>query len=165
MLLMVEKSLRGGICLSIYGYVKGNNKYMKNYYKNKELSYLQYWDVNSLYGWAMSQKLLVNNFEWIKDTSQFNEDFIKNYNEESDEGYFLEVDVQYLEKLHELHNDLPFLPERMKIEKVKKLVANLHDKTEYVIHIRNLKHTLNHILVLKKVHGVINFNENAWLKP
>ena len=82
----------------------------------------------------MSQKLTVSNFEWIKDTSQFNEDFIKQYNEESDEGYFLEVDVQYLEKLHELHNDLPFLPERMKIEKVKKLVANLLDKTEYVIH-------------------------------
>ena len=67
---------------------------MKDYDKNKELSYLQYWDVNNLYGWAMSQKLPVNNFEWIKDNSLFNEDFIKNYNEESDEGYFLEVDVQ-----------------------------------------------------------------------
>ena len=138
---------------------------MKNYDKNKESSHLQNWDANNLYGWAMSQKLPVNNFEWIKDTSQFNEDFIKNYNEESDEGYFLEVDVQYLEKLHELHNDLPFLPERMKIEKVEKLVANLHDKTEYVIHIRNLKQALNHGLVLKKVHRVIKFNQNAWLKP
>ena len=77
----------------------------------------------------MLQKLPVNNFEWIKDTSQFNEDFIKNYNEESDEGYFFEVDVQYLEKLHELPDDLPFLPEGVKIEKVEKLVANLHDKT------------------------------------
>ena len=75
----------------------------------------------------MSQKLPVNNFEWIKDASQFNEDFIKFYNEESDEEYFLEVDVQYLEKLHELYNDLPFLPERIKIEKVEKLTANLHD--------------------------------------
>ena len=65
-------------------------------------------DVDNLYGWAMSQKLVVNNFEWIKDTSQFNENFIKNYNEESDERYFLEVDCQYLKKLHELHNDLPF---------------------------------------------------------
>ena len=113
----------------------------------------------------MSQNLPVNNFEWIKDTSQFNEDLINNYNEESDEGYFLEVDVQYLEKLHELHNDLPFLPERMKIEKVEKLVTNLHDKTEYVIHIRNLKQALNHGLVLKKVHRVIKFNQNVWLKP
>ena len=115
---MVEKGVRSGICHPIYRYAKANNKYMKDYDKNKESSYLQYWDVNNLYGWAMSQKLPVNNFEWIKDTSQFNEDFIKNYNEESDEGYFLEVDVQYLEKLHELHNDLPFLPERIKIEKV-----------------------------------------------
>ena len=87
----------------------------------------------------MSQKLLVNNFEWLKDTSQFNEDLIKNYNEESDEGYFVEADVQYPEKLHELHNGLPFLPKRMKIEKVEKIVVNLHDKTEYVAHIRNLK--------------------------
>ena len=63
----------------------------------------------------MSQKLPVNNFKWIKDVSQFNENFIKNYNEESDEGYFLEDDVQYLKKLHELHNCLPFLPERIKI--------------------------------------------------
>ena len=69
---------------------------MKDYDKNKESSYLKYWDVNNLYGWAMSQKLPVNNFEWIKDTSQFNEDFIKNYNEESDEGYFPKVDVNIL---------------------------------------------------------------------
>ena len=69
----------------------------------------------------MSQKLPVNNFEWIKDTSQFNRDFVKNYNEESDEGYFLEVDVHCMEKLHELHNDLPFLPERIKIEKFESL--------------------------------------------
>ena len=113
----------------------------------------------------MSQILPVNNFEWINDTYQFNEDFIKNYNEESDEGYFLEVDVQYLEKLHELHNDLPFLPERIKIEKVEKLLENLHVKTEYVIHIRNLKQALNHGLGFKKVHRVIKFNQNAWLKP
>ena len=95
----------------------------------------------------MLQKLPLNNFEWIKDTSQLNEEFIKNHTEESDEGYFLEINVQYLEKLHELNNDLPFLPERMKIEKVKKLVANLHDKTEYVIHIGNLKQALNNGLV------------------
>ena len=123
---------------------------MKGYNKNKESSYLQYWDVNNLYGYAILEKLPVNNFEWIEYTSQFNEDLIKNYNEESDEGYFIEVDVQYTEILHELHNDLPFLPERTKIEKVEKVLANLHDKTEYVINIRNLKQALNHGLVLKK---------------
>ena len=78
----------------------------------------------------MSQKFPVNKFEWIEDTSQFNEDFIKNYNEESDEGYFLEVDVQYPRKFYKLFNDLPFLPERIKFEKVEKLVTNLYDKTE-----------------------------------
>ena len=77
----------------------------KDYDENKGFSYLQYWDVNTLYGWAMSQKLSVNSFECIKDTSQFNEDFIKSCNEESDERYFLDVDAQYLEKLHEHHND------------------------------------------------------------
>ena len=78
----------------------------------------------------MSQKSPVNIFEWIEDTSQFSEDFIKNHNEETDEGYFLEVDVQYPEKLHQLHNDLPFLPERMKLKKIIKLVANLQDKND-----------------------------------
>ena len=117
MLLMVEKDIR--ICHSIYQYVKVNNKYMKDFKKNKKSSYLQFWDVNNLYGWTKLQKLSVNNFEWIKDTSQLNGDIIKIYNEESDEGWFLEVDVQYLEKLDDLHNDLPFLPERMKIEKSK----------------------------------------------
>ena len=74
---------------------KTNNKYMKDCDKNKELSYLKYWEVKNLCSVAMSQKLPVNKFEWIEDTSQFNEDFIKSYNEESDEGHFLEADVQY----------------------------------------------------------------------
>ena len=151
MLLMVEKGIRGGICHSIYRYGKANNKYMKDYDRDKESSYIQYWDVNNLYGWVMSQKLPVNNFELIKDTSQFNEDFIKNYNKEIDEAYFLEVDFQYLEKLHKLHNDLSFSPERIKIEKVEKLVANKTDKTEYVTDIRNIKQALNHGLFFKKV--------------
>ena len=86
-----------------------------------------------------------------KKLSEFNEYFIKNYNEESDEEYFLEVDVQYSENLHHLNNDLPFLPETMKIEKFEKLVANICDKTEFIIHIEILKHALNHELVLKKV--------------
>ena len=142
-LLMTEKGIRGGVCRSIYRYAKANNKYMKDHNKNKESSYVQYWYVNNLYGWAISQKLPLNNFEWIKDTSQFNEYFIKSYYEEIDKGYFL-GDVQYLEKLHEFHFDFSFLPERMKIKEVEKLVANLHDKTECVIHIRNLKQALNH---------------------
>ena len=72
MLLMVEKGIRGGMCHSIYRYAKGNNKNMKDHNKKKESSYIQNWNVNNLYGPAMSQKLSVNNFEWMKDTSQFN---------------------------------------------------------------------------------------------
>ena len=138
---------------------------MKKYDKNKALSYLKHWDVNNLYGWPMSQKFLENNFEWINDTSEFNEDFTKNSNEESNEIYFLEVDVLYSEKSCDLHNNLPFLPERMKIGKAEKLVTNLHDKAEYIIHIRNLKQALNHGLLLKRVHRVIKFNQKVWLKP
>ena len=82
-----------------------------------------------------------------------------------DEGYFWEVDVQYLQKLHKLHNDLPFLSERIKIEKIEKVIANLHNKTEYVVRIRNFNETLNHRLVLKNVHRVIKSKQNAWLKP
>ena len=115
-LLMVEKEIRGVVCHAIHRYAKADHIYMKDYTKNKESLYLKYWDVNNLYGWAMSQKLPVNNFEWIEYTYQFNEDFIQKYNEESDEGYFLAVDVQYPEKVHELHNDLPLLPERMKFK-------------------------------------------------
>ena len=108
-----------------------------------------------------SKKLPVNNFECIEN----NEYFIKNYNEENDKGNFLEVNVQYTEKLNEIHNDLPFLPKKLKIEKIGKLVANLHDETEYVIHIRYVNQALNYGLVLRKVRRVIEFNQNAWLNP
>ena len=74
---------------------------MKDYDEDKESSYLQFWDLNNLYGWAILQNLPVNNFEWIKDTTQLNKDFIKkNFNKKSNEESFLEVEVQYLAKLH-----------------------------------------------------------------
>ena len=127
MLLMVEEGIRGGICHSIHRYTKANNKYMKNYNINEESSYIQYLDANNLYGWAMSKKLPVNGFKWL-DNDKINEEFIKNYNENNKKGYILEVDVKYPKKLHDLHSDLPFLPERMGINKCKKLVCNLYDK-------------------------------------
>ena len=112
MLLMVEEGIRGGICHSIHRHPKANNKYIENYDKNEESSYIQYLDTNNLYGWPMSQKLPVNNFKWVKDTSKINEEFIKNYNENNKKGYILEVDVKYPKKLHDLHSDLPFLPKK-----------------------------------------------------
>ena len=113
----------------------------------------------------MSQKLPLNKFELIEDSSQFNADLAKSFSEESDEGYFPEVHVQYHKKLHEIYNSLPFLPFlKMEIEKVEKLVTHIHDKNEYVIQIRNLKQVLNHGFILKKVHKVIKLNKNVWLK-
>ena len=92
------------------GNAKANNKYMNNSDKRKITSYLMYLDANNLYGWAMSQKLPINGFKWVEDLSQFNENCIKNYDENSDIGYFLEVDVEYPKELFSSHKDLPFLP-------------------------------------------------------
>ena len=103
---MVEEGIyHGGICHAIYRHAKANNKYMKNYDKNKESSYIQYLDANNLYGWAMFQKLPVNGFKWINDVTEIDEKFIKNYDEDSDKGYVLEVDVKSAGKLHDLHSD------------------------------------------------------------
>ena len=165
MLLMVEEGIRGGICHSIHRHAKAKNKYMKNDDENNESSYIQYLDANNLYGWAMSQKLPVNDFKWIEDTSKINEQFIKIFDENNDKGYILEVDVKYPKRLHKLHSDLPFLPKRMKIDKCKKLACNLLNKKKYVVHINSLKQALNHGLKLKKIHRAIEFNKKAWLKP
>ena len=112
----------------------------------------------------VSEKLPVNGFKWLEDTSKINEEFIKNYDENNDKGYILAVDVKYPKKLHDIHSDLPFLPKRMKIDKCKKLVCNLLNENKYVIHIKSLKQALNHGLKLKKVHRIIEFNQRAWLK-
>ena len=164
MLLIVEEGIRGGICHSIHRYAKVNNKYMKNYNNNEEPSYIQYLDANSLYGWAMSKKLPVHGFKWL-DSDEINEELIKNYNEDNNKGYILEVDVIYPKRLHKLHSDLPFLPERIEINKCKKLVCNLSNKKKYVTHINSLKQALNHGLKLKKIYRIIEFHQEAWLKP
>ena len=171
--LMVEEGIKGGICHFIQRYAKANNKYMKSYNNNEESSYIQYLDANNLYGWAMSKKLPTNGFKWLdmSETSNktaeyvINEDFIKSYNESDTKGYILEVDVKYPKRLHELHSDLPFLSERMEVNKCKKLVCNLFNKKKYVAHIITLKQALNHGLKLEKIHRVIEFNQEAWLKP
>ena len=130
MLLLIEKGIRGRICQATHRYAKANNKYMKNYDKNIKLSYIQYLDANNLYGWAVPQKLPVNDFKWVKqeDLSQFNGDFVKNYDENSNTGYFFEVDIDYLKELFNLLKDLPFFPETKKVDKVKKLVCDTEHK-------------------------------------
>ena len=165
MLLMIEKGIRGGICHAVHRYAKANNKYMKNCDKSKESPYIQYLDANNLYGAAMSEKLPINGLKWVKDISGINKKSVKSYDKKnSDKGYILEVNVDYPSKLHKLHSDMPFLPEKMKIDKTQKLVCNLRDKKKCVVHISILKPALNHGLKLKKVHRVIEFNQEAWLK-
>ena len=101
----------------------------------------------------------------VSKLSRFNEIFIKNYDENSDKEYFLEVDVDYRKELFNFHKDLPLLPERKKVNKVEELICSTEGKEKYVMHIKVLKQALNHRLVLKKVHRVIQFNQKDWLKP
>ena len=130
---------------------------MRNYNKNIPSAYLEYSDANDLYGWAMCKKLPVDNFRWVEDLDKYTEDFIKNYDENSDYGSILEVDVEYPKTLWGFYNDLPFLAVRRKLGNVEKLITSIDDKENYVVHISALKQALNHGLILKKVHRVIEF--------
>ena len=161
MLLMIEKGIRGGIYQSIFKHAKANNKYMIDYDEKEVSSFLIY---NNLYGKAMSEKLPADGFEWVEDISEIDEHFIKNYDEDSNVGYFIEADIKYPKELHNKHSDLPFLPERMKVNKCKKLVCTLYDKKDYVDHIRSLKQALNNGLKIKKIHKVLKFYQRAWIK-
>ena len=165
MFLTYEKGIRGGICNKVHSYAEANNKYMKSYEKNRESTFLMYVDANNLYGSALNKKLPVDGFKWVDDLSLFTEDFIKRYDEQGDVGYLLVVDIEYPKTLRMLHSDLPFLPDRMKVNKVKKLVCNVTDKENYSIHIVALKQALNHGLKLIRVHSIVSFRQEAWLKP
>ena len=164
MLLMVEEGIRGGICHAVQLYAHTNNKYMNDYDRKKKSSYIQYLDANNLYGKAMTEKLPVKGFRWMEDISKIDEDFVKVYNKNDHKGYILDVDVDYPSKLQNFHSDLPFLPERMVINNTKNLVCNLNDKKDYIVHINVLKQALDHGLKLRKVHRIIEFEQEAWLK-
>ena len=133
MLLMIEEGIRGGICHAVNRYAHANNHYMKDYDKAKESSYIQYLDANNLYGAAMSKKLPIKGFKWLDDIERIDEEFIKEYNEISGKGYVIEADVDYPQELHDLHKYMLFLPERMVINKTKKLVCNLHNKKKLIL--------------------------------
>ena len=114
----------------------------------------------------MSQKLPVSDFKWVKpeELSKFNEDFMKNQDENGNTGYFLKVDIDYPKELFDLHKDLPFLPKSKKVNKVEKLICVIEDKEKYVIPISTLEQALNHELRLRKVHRIIQCKQKAWLK-
>ena len=166
MLLMFECSIRGGITQAVHRYAKANNKYIgEKFHPEEKSSFLQYLDANNLYGWTMSQPLPTGGFKWVNDVSRFTPEEIGRLVKDDSKGYLLEVDVKYPKELHDLHNDFPFMCEKMNIIKAERLVPNLYDKKKYIIHIRALDQALKHGLVLENVHRVIEFNQSAWLKP
>ena len=167
MLLMFEEGIRGGISIISNRYGEANNKYMrKGFNKNKPSKYLMYLDANNLYGCAMSEKLPTHGFKWLLDREigkLFNNQVLQVWEKIP---CILEVDLEYPENLHDLHNDYPFCPERVECKNgVKKLIPNLRDKTKYVIHYKNLIQCLRAGMKLKKIHSGIKFVESEWMKP
>ena len=191
MQLFIEKGLRGGISYIAHRIAEANNKYMKNYDLNKLISYLLYLDANNLYGWAMSKPLPYGNFKWVyPDTVFYLDD--KKYilvgdtiiQKKKGIGHIYEVDLEYPKELHDLHNDYPCAPEKIKVSddmlsyycreiknkfkissgNVNKLIPTLCDKKNYVLHEENLKLYLSLGLKLKKIHRVLEFSEKPWLK-
>ena len=165
-LLMIEKGIRGGISIISNRYGKANNKYMKDFYEKELSKYLMYLDANNLYGWAMSQKLPIHSFEWMTDKEIKNLFKVQVVQFWERTPCILEVDLTYPEELHDLHNDYPLCPERVECDKgVKKLIPNLRDKNNYVVHYKTLMQYLNLGMELKKIHRGIKFVECDFLKP
>ena len=165
MLLMIEKGIRGGVSTITKRYGKANNPYMgEDFDKNSPTKYISYLDANNLYGWAMSQPLPVGNFEWMseEELSKARSRGLKNWRNHS---CILEVDLEYPKELHDLHNNYPLAPERLKIGGVAKLIPNLYDKKNYVVHHKTLTQCESLGLKITKIHRGIKFEESAWLKP
>ena len=165
MLLMFEKGIRGGISIISNRYGEANNKYMrKGYNKNKPSKYLMYLDENNLYGCAMSEKLPTHGFKWL--TSGEMEKIYENRHNLNKIPCILEVDIDYPENLHDLHNDYPLCPEKVKCKNgVKKLIPNLRNKKKYVLHYKNLIQCLDMGLKVTCIHSGIKFVESEWMKP
>ena len=166
MLLMFEKGIRGGISIISNRYGEANNKYMGNSFnKNKPSKSLMYLDANNLYGCAMSMKLPTHGFKWLTGGEMeklYNNQVIQVWEKNP---CILEVDLEYPENLHDLHNDYPFCPERVECKNgVEKLIPNLRNKTKYVIHYKNLIQCLKAGMKLKKIHKGIKFIESEWMK-
>lgn len=163
MYLFFERGIRGGQSVIFNKFAEANNQYMEEYNENLEKSFISYLDANNLYGHSMSRPLPYKNFKWVEPLT---EEFILNYNEDSDIGYTLEVDLEYPKHLHDLHNDYPLAPEKYtpKGSACDKLCGTFFDKKDYVIDIRNLKFYLQKGLLLKKVSRVVQYNQKKWLK-
>ena len=179
----IEKGMRGGISYIANRHGKANNKYMKTYDEKAPSKYIMYLDANNLYGWAMSQYLPTGGFKWMTEKQIDNIDLAR-YREDSTKGLILEVDLTYPKELHDLHNDYPVAPEKVKVGEnmlseyskkiakkynistglVHKLIPTLSNKEKYVLHYRNLQLYTDLGLKITKVHRVLEFNQSAWLK-
>ena len=179
--LFIEKGTRGGISYIAKRYAKANNKYMCDYYSNKQSTFITYLDKNNLYGWAMSEYLPYTELEWLKNVDSFD---VLSINKKSDVGYILEVDLKYPDELHALHNDYPLAPEKLtvtndilsnyckriadkyeiKVGDIKKLIPNLGNKNKYVFHYKNLQLYLSLGMKLTKIHRVLQFKQSNWMK-
>ena len=179
----IEKGLRGGISYIANRYGKANNKYMKEYDDKAPSKYIMYLDANNLYGWAMSQYLPTGGFRWMTQ-KQIDKTNLALYKEDSKKGLILEVDLKYPNKLHNLHNDYPLAPEKVKVTEnmlsdyckriadkysistglVHKLIPTLSKKEKYVLHYRNLQLYIKLGLKVSKVHRVLEFDQSPWLK-
>ena len=179
----IEKGLRGGTSYIANRFSEANNKYMENYNETEPSKYIMYLDANNLYGWAMSQYLPTGKFKWLT-KEQIKKTNLAHFSENNDEGLILEVDLDYPQELHDLHNDYPLAPEKLKVNKnmlsnycqkisekfnissgqVQKLITTLNKKEKYILHYRNLQLYLSLGLKLKKVHRVLQFNQSPWLK-
>ncbi len=156
MYLMIERGIRGGVSSIMKRYSKANHKYLDDYDPKKSSKHILYLDANNLYGWAMSKPQPYKNFRWMK------EEELENW---ESKPCFLEVNLEYPEELHDLHNEYPLAPEKLTIGKVDKLVPNLNNKEKYVLHHENLKLYLSQGLKLTKIHRGIAFEEEDFMKP
>lgn len=165
MLSMIQNGIRGGVCLCSHRHAKANNKYVPDYEPSQPDSYVIYIDCNNLYGYSMYQSLPLSNFRFL-DQREIDVLDITQVDNNAKYGFILEVDLIYPKDLHIEHNDLPFCPEKCIPPggKDSKLVPNLHDKYFYVIHYVYLKTCLKHGLKLKKIHRVITFLQDSYLK-
>ena len=181
MYLFIEKGTRGGISYIAKRYAKANNKYMNDYDQEKPSTFITYLDKNNLYGWVISKYLPNGKFRWVKNVDGFD---VMSIIEKSDTGYLLEVNVEYPDELHELHNDYPLAPEKLavsndmlsayckkiadkydiKVGDVKKLIPNLGSKTKYVVHCIYLQLYLSFRRKLTKIHRVLQLKQSDWMK-
>ena len=181
--LMIERGMRGGISMVSKRHAKANNPRVEGYDPAQPTNYITYFDANNLYGWAMSLPLPKKGFHWKRVMPT--EEQIMKMKWNSKKGWILEVDLEYPAHLHDAHNDYPLAPEKKAIRQeelseyqqllmvehdlappnTEKLLLTLEDKEKYVTHYSNLQFYLRQGMRLKKVHRVIEFDQEPWMEP